>query len=268
MKKLLIIICIAGILAGIGILVYPSINQYLFEKNTDDAISLYNRIVENMSEEEIAEVWAHAQDYNDRFYETRTCLDDYDEVLDITGTGMMGYIEIPKIGVSVPIYHGVDETTHDTKVGHMKEFSLPVGGESTHAVLFGHSGLATADLFSELDKLEESDMFFIRILDKTLAYRVDQIDVVKPVELYQLQITEGKDYVTLVTCTPYGINTHRLLVRGERTDWDGPIPSEAPFWQRLPTQYRHMLIVAALIVILIIVVNTVAAAVRRIRKEY
>ena len=142
----------------------------------------------------------------------------YDELLDVSGLGVMGYIEIPSIGCSLPVYHGTEESVLQIAVGHLDWTSLPVGGASTHCVLSGHRGLPSAKLFTNLDKLVEGDVFMLRVLDEVLTYEVDQILIVEPQEVAALQIVEGKDYCTLVTCTPYGVNTHRLLVRGHRIE--------------------------------------------------
>ncbi|MBF1167780.1 MAG: class C sortase, partial [[Eubacterium] sulci] len=146
----------------------------------------------------------------------------YEQIMDVTDTGIMGYIEIPKINVYMPIYHNVDEGTLQIAVGHIPGSSVPVGGESTHSLLSGHTGLPSAKLFTNIDQLKVGDMFFIHVFDEVLAYRVDQINTVLPDEVEKLDIEEGKDYVTLITCTPYGVNSHRLLIRGERTQYSKP----------------------------------------------
>jgi sortase A len=140
----------------------------------------------------------------------------YEKELDITGTGIMGYITIPKIHVELPIYHGIDDAVLQIAIGHLTETSLPVGGEFTHCVVSGHRGLPSAKLFTDIDKLVEGDTWTVSVLNRTLTYEIDQIRIVEPTDLSALQIEPGKDYCTLVTCTPYGINTHRLLVRGHR----------------------------------------------------
>ena len=168
-------------------------------------------------------MWAEADAYNEKLYESGHGLGlkkkekkEYNKLLNVSGTGIMSYIEIPKIKCSLPIYHGTDEGVLQIAIGHIEGSSLPVGGVNTHCVLSGHRGLPSAKLFSNLDKLEEGDIFMIRTLDQTLTYEVDQIRIVLPDEVDDLKIEEGKDLCTLVTCTPYGINTHRLLVRGHR----------------------------------------------------
>ena len=208
----------------IGLCEYPSVGN---GKNNDDnvsqAIATYADSVAEMDEQDYEEMWNAAQEYNEKLFETGHGLGlkkkekkEYNNLLNVSGTGIMSYIEIPKIKCSLPIYHGTDEGVLQIAIGHIEGSSLPVGGVNTHCVLSGHRGLPSAKLFSNLDKLEEGDIFMIRTLDQTLTYEVDQIRIVLPDEVDDLKIEEGKDLCTLVTCTPYGINTHRLLVRGHR----------------------------------------------------
>ena len=172
--------------------------------------------------------FAAAEAYNQKLAETPEAfyepdlLDGYDDILDITGTGIMGYISIPKINVELPIYHGTDDSRLQTAAGHLQGSSLPVGGASTHSVICGHRGLPSSTLFTHLDRLEKGDTFSITILNRTMTYQVDLISIVEPDEVDKLQITDGEDYCTLQTCTPYGINTQRLLVRGTRIAEDAP----------------------------------------------
>ena len=177
-----------------------------------------------MDAEEYARLWREAREYNRALAEqsTRYALTEeqkerYEKLLNVSGDGIMAYIEIPKIGCRLPIYHGTKESALQIAAGHLEWSSLPVGGESAHCVISGHRGLPRAKLFTDLDKMEEGDQFFITVLNKRLTYEVDQIQTVLPEETDSLAITEGKDYVTLVTCTPYAVNTHRILVRGHRT---------------------------------------------------
>ena len=176
-----------------------------------------------MNDTDYKALWAEAEAYNqtlvnksDRFNLTDEELEEYEQMLTVEGTDVIGYIEIEKIGCFLPIYHGTSDAVLQTGVGHLEGSSLPVGGESTHTVISGHRGLPSAKLFTDLDQLEEGDTFVLYVLDETLTYEVDQIRIVEPTELSELAIVEGEDYCTLVTCTPYGINTHRLLVRGHR----------------------------------------------------
>ena len=208
---------------GVSVLLYPTVSDYWNSLHQSHAIATYADSVENMDEQDYEKLWDAAVSYNQKLFQSGHGLglkdeekEEYNELLDVSGTGIMSYIEIPKIKCSLPIYHGTDEGVLQIAVGHIEGSSLPVGGLNTHCVLSGHRGLPSAKLFSNLDKLEEGDIFMIRTLDQTLTYEVDQIRIVLPDEVDDLKIEEGKDLCTLVTCTPYGINTHRLLVRGHR----------------------------------------------------
>ena len=208
---------------GVSVLLYPTVSDYWNSLHQSQAIATYADSVENMDEQDYEKLWDAAVSYNQKLFQSGHGLglkdeekEEYNELLDVFGTGIMSYIEIPKIKCSLPIYHGTDEGVLQIAVGHIEGSSLPVGGLNTHCVLSGHRGLPSAKLFSNLDKLEEGDIFMIRTLDQTLTYEADQIRIVLPDEVDDLKIEEGKDLCTLVTCTPYGINTHRLLVRGHR----------------------------------------------------
>ena len=208
---------------GVSVLLYPTVSDYWNSLHQSQAIATYADSVENMYEQDYEKLWDAAVSYNQKLFQSGHGLglkdeekEEYNELLDVSGTGIMSYIEIPKIKCSLPIYHGTDEGVLQIAVGHIEGSSLPVGGLNTHCVLSGHRGLPSAKLFSNLDKLEEGDIFMIRTLDQTLTYEVDQIRIVLPDEVDDLKVEEGKDLCTLVTCTPYGINTHRLLVRGHR----------------------------------------------------
>ena len=223
-KHLTTIIIIVMFIVGLSVLLYPAISNYINQKNASKVIGEYNDKLENTSDDRIEDMYAQAQDYNKRLADTASAfynpesVKGYDTTLDITGTGIMGYIDIDRIGVELPIYHTVDESVLGTGAGHLEGTSLPVGGESTHCVLSGHRGLPSAKLFTDLDELEVGDEFTITVLNKKLTYRIDQIKTVKPSETEDLQIESGKDYCTLMTCTPYGINSHRLLLRGVRVE--------------------------------------------------
>ena len=208
---------------GVYVLLYPTVSDYWNSLHQSQAIATYADSVENMDEQDYEKLWDAAVSYNQKLFQSGHGLglkdeekEEYNKLLDVSGTGIMSYIEIPKIKCSLPVYHGTDEGVLQIAVGHIEGSSLPVGGLNTHCVLSGHRGLPSAKLFSNLDKLEEGDIFMIRTLDQTLTYEVDQIRIVLPDEVEDLKIEEGKDLCTLVTCTPYGINTHRLLVRGHR----------------------------------------------------
>jgi sortase A len=215
---------------GLTVLFYPQLSNYVNEKNASRVIANYDSAVDQLSGKDENGALASAQAYNKALFDSGVTVPDafsqaaqdvdkndpYWDLIDPEGSGLMGYITIDKIDVEQPIYHGTDDDTLSRGVGHLPGSSLPVGGESTHAVLSAHTGLPRAEFFTRLDELEEGDTFQIHILGETLTYQVDDIQVVLPTELDALQIVKGEDYVTLVTCTPYGINTHRLLVRGTR----------------------------------------------------
>lgn len=223
-KKHISTIIIALIfLAGLGFLLYPTVSNLWNRAHQSRAIATYTKQVEKLDDSQNKEMLKAARKYNksllkksDHWKLSKKDKKKYESLLDVSGTGIMSYIEIPSIKCSLPIYHGTDEAVLQIAVGHIEGSSLPVGGVNTHCVLSGHRGLPSAKLFSDLDKLEEGDLFMIRTLDQTLTYEVDQIRIVLPEEIDDLKIVEGEDLCTLVTCTPYGINTHRLLVRGHR----------------------------------------------------
>ena len=218
-------ILIAALLAGALLLLYPTISDYWNSLHQSRAIASYAEQVADLDDNMYEQLWADARAYNEtlgsstsRFVMTDEQKKVYDALLNIAGNGVMGYIEIPKIKCNLPIYHGTDESVLQIAIGHVQGSSLPVGGAGTHCVLSGHRGLPRAKLFTDIDQLTEGDVFLLRVLDETLTYEVDQIRTVLPDELDDLAIEEGKDYCTLVTCTPYGINSHRLLVRGHRVE--------------------------------------------------
>ena len=218
-------ILIAALLAGALLLLYPTVSDYWNSFHQSRAIASYAEQVADLDDNTYDQIWADARAYNEtldnstsRFVMTEELKKIYEALLNIADNGVMGYIEIPKIKCNLPIYHGTDEAVLQIAIGHVQGSSLPAGGESTHCVLSGHRGLPSAKLFSDLDQLTEGDVFLLRVLDETLTYEVDQIRTVLPDELDDLAIEEGKEYCTLVTCTPYGINSHRLLVRGHRVE--------------------------------------------------
>lgn len=227
MKNRIISILIGIFLvAGIGLLLYPTIGEYINSRKSSQAISMYNEVYQNTEKDLRQNMLLEAEQYNSRLCGAAdplintTSVPGYNKLLDLTGTGIMGYIDIDKIGVELPIYHGVDNGVLQLGIGHLEGSSLPVGGENTHCVLSGHRGLPNAKLFTDLDELKAGDTFTLTVLDRVMTYEVDQVKIVLPEETDDLLIEQGKDYCTLVTCTPYGINTHRLLVRGVRVDGD------------------------------------------------
>lgn len=218
------IILILIFLVGLSVMLYPTVSDYINQKNQSRAVASYSEEVENLSDVDYQAYFDAADDYNRRLAETPDAfyrpeeVSGYTDILDVSGTGIMGYITIPKIGVELPVYHGTSDGVLQVAAGHLEGSSLPVGGAGTHAVISAHRGLPSAKLFTNLDELEAGDTFTITVLDRVLTYEVDQISIVLPTETDLLQPVEGKDYVTLMTCTPYGINTHRLLVRGKRIE--------------------------------------------------
>ena len=216
---------VAIFFVGLSVLLYPTISDFWNEKRQSQAIMNYDDLIVDLTPEDYSEIFAKADAYNKKirnmsfpFMNHKNIADEYYDTLDINGDGMMGYITIEKIKVQLPIYHGTSDKVLNSAVGHVEGSTLPVGGKSTHSVLSAHRGLPSAKLFTNLDKVEVGDVFTVRILDRTVTYQVDQILIVLPHETDNLNIVQGEDYCTLVTCTPYGINTHRMLVRGTRIE--------------------------------------------------
>lgn len=226
---------------GLGIMLYPIISNLYIEHHQGNIIDEYNKTVESMPDDTLEKEREKAEGYNKMLTGNMVITDpfdpeaqkkleensDYYNILNIGNDNIIGYIKIPKINVSLPIYHGTSEDVLKRGVGHLQNTSFPIGGEGTHAVLSGHTGLSSAKLFTDLDKLEEGELFFIEVLGEKLAYKIDQIKIVEPSETSDLVIKSGEDYVTLVTCTPYGINSHRLLVRGTRVPYTEDVEKEA-----------------------------------------
>ena len=224
-NKLINIFLILALVAGLSLLLYPTVSDYWNSLHASQAVASYDQAVKSMDEGKYDELLQRAGQYNRDLFLRGTLFaltdeerEDYNSQVDIDGSGVMGYIEIPTIKVSLPIYHGTSDDVLQVAVGHLEWSSLPVGGESTHCVLSGHRGLPSAKLFTNLDQLAEGDLFVIRTLDEVLTYEVDRILIVLPSELQALAAEEGKDLCTLVPCTPYGVNSHRMLVRGHRVD--------------------------------------------------
>lgn len=230
-NKIFVGISILLIIIGITIFLYPGISNYFSKKNQVSVIRTYQELIEEKDDKDLTEELEKAKVYNENLAgdpvhdpfvvgSGYALPDNYKEILDITEDGVMGYIEIPKISVYLPIYHGTRDEVLEQGVGHIETTSLPIGGTSTHSVLTGHTGLPSAELFTRLDEIEVGDIFYIHILNELLTYKVYETKIILPEEISELQITSGKDWITLVTCTPYGINTHRLLVKAERTDYE------------------------------------------------
>ena len=236
-KNGLTLILLFILLAGAGLIAYPTFADWWNSFHQSRAVASYAEEVSNMNAEEYEKIIRIAEAYNKKLADSGILWTlneeqekEYEEQLNIGSSGIMGYISIPKIDVMLPIYHGIDEAVLQVAIGHIPGSSLPVGGTSSHCVISGHRGLPSARLFTDIDKLVVGDLFTITVLNQTLTYEVDQIRTVEPTDLSDLQIENGKDYLTLVTCTPYGINTHRLLVRGHRTknaDGDAAVIADA-----------------------------------------
>jgi len=224
-KHLSTIILVLILIIGLSLLLYPSFSDWWNSFHSSRAISSYVETVAGMDDEQYEEIWAAAREYNQSLVERPNSFilsdkqkKEYEALLNIGGNGIMGYVNIPSIDVSLPIYHGTEESALQIAIGHLEWTSLPVGGKSSHCVVSGHRGLPSARLFTDLDKLVVGDLFTFQVLDEVITYEVDQILIVEPHETEDLLIEEGKDYCTLMTCTPYGINTHRLFVRGHRVE--------------------------------------------------
>ncbi len=231
MKKRKITICaVVLFLTALGLTLYPLISNYVNQKYASEIQTAYQELIQQTDDSVLQEAKQRAIAYNlaitpgmaDAYSEEAllSAAEDYDDQLDIAGNGIMGYVEIPKIQVNLPIYHGTDAEVLDRGVGHLLGSSLPVGGENTHTILSGHSGMASQKMFTDLEQLTSGDVFYLNVLDETLAYQVTEINTVLPYETDLLGIVPGEDLCTLVTCTPYGVNTHRLLVRGSRIPYE------------------------------------------------
>lgn len=266
-KALLWTLGILLLLASLSLVGYPFISNYLNSLNLSSEVMSYLNVAEDLSDAEYSEILDAAKKYNESLIENvqigipftkdENSSDEYDKLLSIDGSDVIASIEIPTISVNLPIYHGTSEDVLQKGVGHLPNSSLPIGGKGTHAVLTGHTGLSSQKLFSDISSLSIGDMFFIHILGDTLAYRIDEINTVLPSETDKLQIHPEEDHITLVTCTPFGVNSHRLLIRGTRTPYD-EIKDEAPIinpeastWN---SQYVRAIIRGALVMAVILIV--------------
>lgn len=266
-RRIFDIIRILVLLVALSVLLYPTVSNYLYEKNSSRVVSHYDEEVVKLSREEKEEMLAEARQYNEKMLGNIELLDPfspikdemdayYASLLNVDGDGMMGYVRIPRINVELPIYHGTSENVLQSGAGHFEGTSLPVGGESTHTVLTGHRGLPSKMLFTDLDELEKGDIFYIKVLGENLAYEVDQILTVLPEETEELSIVSGKDYATLVTCTPYAVNTHRLLIRGHRIPYEEAAAREADAVShglKIPFEVRVLLIAFFVLAVIFIV---------------
>lgn len=285
-RKSRLVFAILVVILGLILLFYPFISNYLFEHRSDSLISSYEEETEQLDTSETDAMWAAAVDYNRALLTNHVQLTDpfeaveqemdageYSSLLSVNETGIMSYIDIPKIGVFIPVYHGTAVETLEKGVGHLEGSSLPVGGEGTHCILSGHTGLNRAKIFTDLSELEDGDLFLLHTLGETLAYEVDQKLVVEPYDVSALQIESAHDFVTLVTCTPYGVNTHRLLVRGKRIEYTPEVKEKkeaaaqessgtSSQWMR---EYEKALLVGVLIVLILTLVGVIIG---RWRKQH
>lgn len=261
------------LLAGLCLLLYPTVSDWWNSLHQTRAIASYTDAVEDTSEEDLQAMLDAAYAYNEKLKNRASSftlneeeMAEYESLLDLGGSGVMGVIEIPAIKVNLPIYHGTEEEVLQVAVGHITGSSLPVGGPSTHCLLSGHRGLPSARLFTDLDQIVEGDIFTITVLNHKITYQVDQIRIVLPEEVDQLSIVDGKDYCTLITCTPYGVNTHRILIRGQRIEnmeGDFVIHREAT---RVPS-YLVILAVGLPVLVIIFVGTLVYYQVKRPKKD-
>ena len=253
------ILLVLMLFVGVCGLLYPSVSQYWNSKTQTRAVENYREILDSLKPEDYDAYFQAAEEYNRQLAALDSPLTDYhrltgyNDLLNITGTGIMGYITIPKLGVELPLYHGISAEVLNIACGHMEGSSLPIGGESTHSILSAHRGLPHARLFTDLDKMEVGDTFQITILNRTVTYQVDQITVVRPNEVDDVQIVAGEDLCTLLTCTPYGINSHRLLVRGTRIENAAPVLYVTSNAYKIDSLVATPVVAAPILLILLIV---------------
>ncbi len=273
-NKISYIIILLVLILGLSLLLYPSISDYWNSFHQSRAIATYSESVASLDEDYYEKFLSEAKAFNTHLSNNPvdfTLTDSqkliYDHLLNVDGNGIMGYVEIPSIKCSLPIYHGTDESILQIAIGHLEWTSLPVGGESTHCVISGHRGLPSAKLFTDINKLSEGDIFTIRVLNETLTYEVDKILIVEPQQTEALEIVEGKDYCTLMTCTPYGVNSHRLLVRGSRID--NPEESSEVFVTADAMQIDPLIVsIVIAIPILLILILIISLDIKKPHKRY
>ena len=253
------ILLVLMLFIGVCVLLYPSLSQYWNAKTQTKAVENYQEILSSLEKEDYTRFFEAADVYNaslaaldDPLFDYRT-LEGYDTILDVSGTGIMGYVSIPKLGVELPVYHGISAEVLNIACGHLEGSSLPVGGQSTHSVLSAHRGLPHARLFTDLDKMEVGDTFTITILNRVVTYQVDQIKVVNPDNTDDVRIEDGADHCTLLTCTPYGINSHRLLVRGTRIENAAPVLHVTSTAYKIDSLVATPVVAAPILFVLLIV---------------
>ena len=279
-RRLPLVFIFLILLAGIGLFMYPIVSNWYGEYTAHTCIQSYDKTIQEVGDEAISKMQKAADEYNEalsRHDSKKISSINYNDLLAVTDS--IGYIEIPKINVYLPIFHGMDDDALQKGVGHMEGTSLPIGGSSTHCVLAGHTGLPSANLFTDLDQLDKGDTFYIHALDKVLAYEVDQVKTVLPYETDDIQIADAEDYVTLITCTPYGINSHRLLVRGTRIPYKTQDMAHTKPWpvvhrdepQQIPFRtivwYASLVIIAVVTLVIILILFVPAFGRKRKRKN-
>ena len=253
------ILLVLMLFVGVCGLLYPSVSQYWNTKTQTRAVENYLEILESLKPEDYEAFYQEAETYNKELNELTTPLADYrqlkgyNDILNVSGNGIMGYITVPKLGIELPLYHGISAEVLNVACGHLEGTSFPVGGENTHSVLSAHRGLPHAKLFTELDKMEIGDTFTITVLDRTVTYQVDQIKVVRPNDVNDIRIIEGEDLCTLLTCTPYGINSHRLLVRGTRIENAAPVLHVTSNAYKIDSLVATPIVAAPILLILLVV---------------
>ena len=255
-------------LVGIGLLLYPSVANYWNQFHQTRAIMAYNDTVSSLSTEDYEKILNDAKEYNKKLGETgivwkmsKAQKAEYEKQLAVDSSGIMGYVSVPKFHIKLPVYHGTNESVLQIAIGHLEQTSLPVGGESSHCEVSGHRGLPSARLFTDIDKIKEGDTWTMNVLNETLTYECDQIRIVEPEDLSKLQIAKGKDYCTLITCTPYGVNTHRLLVRGHRIpNVDGNANLTADAIQIEPIYIAPFLAIPIILILLIVLIASTRKA--------
>ena len=276
-NKITTVVLVLILIAGIGVMSYPMISNILRDRKQDEILTEYNEEMEKKPDEEIEEARKSAEEYNDSLADTIIISDPFDpdaakpvdknymQTLNLEKNGIMVYVEIPRLDIYEPVYHGTSDAVLAKGIGHLEGTSLPIGGIGTHSVMSGHTGLPDAEIFTKLESVKEGDLFLIHVLKETLAYRVDQIKIVEPANTNDLKMDPQHDYVTLVTCTPYGINSHRLLVRGVRTEYTEELQAEAnqqkeegadvESWKRIygKAMIQGLLIALFLVVLLVVI---------------
>lgn len=273
-NRVTVILLVAVLLAGLSLLLYPFVSNYWNSLHQSQAIAAYMDDVRKLDDSTYEAMWEEVQRYNaslledeNRFFPNDEEKQYYEQLLNVSGNGIMGYIEIPSIDVMLPIYHGTSEEVLQVAIGHIEGSSLPIGGESTHSVISGHRGLPSSRLFTDIDQLSEGDTFTLMVLDEVLTYEVDQIRIVEPEDISLLAIEEGQDLCTLVTCTPYGVNSHRLLVRGHRVENQGTGGMFRIMADAMMIDSRYVAIIIAIPILIIVILLMAIRSLKRRKKK-